>query len=225
MKPLVILRPEPGASATAEAARRLGLEPIVVPLFRIEPITWTAPDPSIFDGVLITSANAIRVGGTELRKLAPLPVYAVGEATARAVREAGFIVESVGTGGVDALLASLSPNLKLLHLCGSDRREPIAPAQNISAIPVYNSAELPVPDDFHYVKGAVVAVHSARSARRLAKLTGEFGLARKCTSIAAISAEAATAVGDGWMRVEASSEPDESALLALAARLCQNVDQ
>lgn len=222
MRPLVILRPEPGASATADAARRLGLEPILIPLFQIEPVAWTAPDPSNFDGLLLTSANAVRAGGRELRKYLKLPVHAVGEATAAAAREEGFKVETVGSGGVESLLASLPPNLKLLHLGGANRREPTSAAQTISVVSVYRSTPLPLPENFCAVEGAVVAVHSPRAGARLADLAREGGLELKSTSIAVISAETATAVGEGWQQVEAASEPSERALLALAARLCQN---
>jgi uroporphyrinogen-III synthase len=222
MRPLVILRPEPGASATADAARRLGLEPILIPLFQIEPVAWTAPDPSNFDGLLLTSANAVRAGGRELRKYLKLPVHAVGEATAAAARGEGFQVETVGSGGVESLLASLPPNLKLLHLSGADRREPTSAAQRISVVSVYRSTPLPLPENFRAVVGAVVAVHSPRAGARLAELARDSGLELKSTLIAAISAETATAVGKGWQQVEATSEPNERALLALAARLCQN---
>jgi uroporphyrinogen-III synthase len=225
MRSLVILRPEPGASVTADAARHLGLEPILMPLFRIEPIAWTVSDLTDFDGLLLTSANAVRAGERELRKCLDLPAHAVGEATASAARQEGFRVETVGSSGVDSLLASLSPNLRLLHPCGADRREPRSAAQTIIAIPVYRSAELPLPDNFHALEGSIVVVHSPRAAARLADLARHSGLARKSIAIAAISPEAAAAVGAEWQQVESADNPDERALLALAARLCHNSAQ
>ena len=82
MRPVVVLRPEPGASRTAARAEALGLDARVVPLFAIVPIEWSAPDPSDFDGIVLTSANAVRHGGEQLDELKALPVHAVGEATA-----------------------------------------------------------------------------------------------------------------------------------------------
>jgi uroporphyrinogen-III synthase len=225
MTPLAILRPEPGASATANAARRLGLAPILIPLFQIEPVAWTAPDPSSFDGLLVTSANAVRSGGPELRKYRELPVHAVGEATAAEARKRGLTVQTVGNGGVDAALSALPPHLRLLHLCGAERREPRNHAHRISAIAVYRSAELEIPDNFSSLEGAVVAVHSPRAGQRLAELARATRLDRNSTAIAAISAEAAAAAGDGWKQVTVALEPSDRALLALAARLCQNADQ
>jgi uroporphyrinogen-III synthase len=220
MRPLVIVRPEPGASATAAAAQRAGLSPVVMPLFRIEPVEWRAPGTSQFDGLLLTSANAVRFAGDELGRLSGLPAYCVGESTAAAARNAGLSVALVGDGGIDALLELLPRDLRLLHLCGTDRRQPEAQRQTISAVPVYNAAELPPPSSLSRLAGAVVAVHSPRSAARLGVVAGEAGLRRETIAVAAISGEAAAAAGAGWQSVSAAAEPTDSALLALASSLC-----
>ena len=51
MRPLLVLRPQPGADATAARAKALGLDAIVTPLFRIEPCAWDMPDGA-FDALL-----------------------------------------------------------------------------------------------------------------------------------------------------------------------------
>ena len=109
MRRLVILRPEPGASATAARARAMGLEPVTMPLFKVEAVDWDAPDPGLFDALLLTSANAVRYAGERLRSLRQLPVYAVGEATAAAAREAGFEIASTGDTRIERLLCSIPP--------------------------------------------------------------------------------------------------------------------
>ena len=68
--------------------------------------------------------------------------------------------------------------------------------------------------------GQTVAVHSPRAGRRLAELVDQAGIDRATIRIAAISEAAAAAAGDGWAIREAAETPDEAALLALAARLC-----
>ena len=73
MRRVIVLRPEPGASETVARARRLGLDAAAIPLFEIEPLEWTAPDPEAFDGLLLTSANAVRHGGEKLQALRALP--------------------------------------------------------------------------------------------------------------------------------------------------------
>lgn len=222
MRPLVIVRPEPAASATAMAAEQLGLEPLVMPLFAVEPVEWQAPAAADFDGILLTSANAIRHGGAEIERLRSLPAHCVGESTATAARDAGFSIGAMGRSGVDELLALLPPDLQLLHLCGSDRREPDSPRQTIHAIPVYKAAELPAPESLSELDTAVVAVHSPRSASRLSQVADQARLRRDKVAIVAISGEAAAAAGDGWESVTAAAEPTDSALLALAASLCNN---
>ena len=220
MRPLVILRPEPGASATAKAAEELGLQPLVMPLFRVEPVSWQAPDPEEFDALLLTSANAIRHGGPGLEGLRNLAAYCVGERTASAAREAGIRVASVGKEGVDALLESLPQDLKLLHLTGAHWREPTTARQPIQHVPVYESVELPRPERFAEAEGAVAALHSARAASLFARHVAAAGVDFDTIAIAAISPVAAEAAGGGWEAVEAASEPSDAALLAIAARLC-----
>jgi uroporphyrinogen-III synthase len=221
MRPLVVLRPEPGATATCKAASEAGLRPVAVPLFEIEAVAWAAPDSAGFDGLLLTSANALRHAGPELEKLRGLPVYAVGEATAALARSAGFVTSFVGGAGVDELLADIDPNLRLLHLCGEQLREPAAPRQSITHLPVYRAAQLAEPD-VAPIAGAVVAVHSPRAGARLAELAAACGLDASATVIAAISREAARAAGGGWERTVAADEQNDAALLALAARLCNS---
>ena len=219
MRRLIILRPEPGASATAERARKLGLEPTIMPLFEIEPVAWQAPSPSEFDAILLTSANAVRTGGEQIGTLRGLPVYAVGEATADAAREAGFDITAIGEAGVDRLLGSIEPDLRLLHLCGEDRREPRGARQRITPVVVYRARPIHH-SDLAEVKRAVLLVHSPRAGRRLAELVSK----RETVAVAAISRAAADSVGEGWQRIEALKRPDDEALLALAARLCNKPD-
>ena len=221
MRRLVILRPEPGAGATARRAQAIGLEPVAMPLFEIEPLDWAAPEPGGFDALLLTSANAVRNGGPGLASLRGLPVYAVGEASAAAAREAGFEIAASGERGVGHLLDSIPAGLRLLHPCG-EHRTPTEARQAIAAVPVYRSAELPMPAGFQRIEGEVVMVHSPRSGRRLAELVDRARIDRGKVRIAAISAAAAAAAGPGWERCAAAAAPDEAALLALAARLCDN---
>ena len=214
MTKVVVLRPEPGASETVSRARTLGLEATAVPLFQVEPVDWSVPDRK-FDALLLTSANAVRHGGSQLETLRSLPVQAVGEATAAAARDAGFTVATVGEAGVDELLATIDPRTQLLHLCGEERREPGSAPNSITPVPVYRSVALN-PPALGEVQGAVVLVHSPRAAQRLSELVAD----RSGIAIASISKAAADAAGSGWMAVEVAERPTDEALLALARRLC-----
>jgi uroporphyrinogen-III synthase len=168
--------------------------------------------------LLLTSANALRQAGEGLAALRSLPVRAVGEATAAAARRAGLQVVDVGQAGVDELLASAPPEMRLLHLSGEHRRNPANARQRIECITVYRSRALPAPG-IEMVCGAVAALHSPRAAARLAELA-DAGL-RSTLRLAAISETTAAAAGQGWGAIGVAANPNDGDLLALAARLCQ----
>ena len=213
MRKLLLIRPEPGLSASAERARALGFDVLACPLFRIEPVAWHAPDPAAFDALLLTSANAVRSAGAELAAFCRLPVQAVGAATAVAAAEAGLSVDHVGENDIVDLLGKLPSSLRLLHLAGEDHRETDDP--RIDRRIVYRSS--PIADPLlPEVAGLVAAVHSPRAGERLAELVGE----RRATAIAAISPAAADACGSGWEYVAVADQPNDKCLLALAAELC-----
>ena len=218
MIPILILRPEPGASDTAARARSLGLEPIVAPLFEARPVAWDPPTPETFNGLLLTSANAIRHGGPKVALYRNLPVHAVGQATATAARESGFEVATVGRGNVDDLLRQIPGAQHLLHLAGEDRRSPEPSSHSIDAVIVYKSGaieqalpNLPIP--------LVALIHSPRAGERFAALTSD----REGVTIAAISRAAAVACGSGWAAMAVADSPSDDALLSLAAQLCKGL--
>jgi|KBSMisStaDraftv2_1062788.scaffolds.fasta_scaffold203696_2 uroporphyrinogen-III synthase len=221
MRRLLVLRPEPGASATVKRAKTRILNAIATPLFEVEPVDWHAPEAAGFDGLLLTSANAVRHGGEGLRAFRGLKAYCVGEASAAAARDAGFDVASIGDIGVERLLRSLEADLKLLHLAGEDRKETADARQEITSVTVYRSRVI---DDVELdvANGSVALVHSARAGRRFAEVMRESDADRSSIAIAAISRDAADAAGDGWEAIEVAEAPTDEALLALAVRLCNN---
>ena len=123
MRRVLVLRPEPGASATVERARELGLDAVAVPLFEIEPVAWEAPEAARFDGLLLTSANAVR-----MRRRAARAAARASRSMRSARRRPRLRARPASTlrqpamSGVDRLLGSIEPELELLHLCGEDRR-------------------------------------------------------------------------------------------------------
>lgn len=222
MTQVIVLRPEPGASATVDRARQRGLDARAIPLFEIHPITWDPPEVGGFDGILLTSANAIRHGGDGLLTLRGLPVYAVGAATAEAARDAGFDVASVGDKGVERLLGSIDAELRLLHLAGSHRTEVANARQAIETKAVYDSRPIEGAD-LADCRDCVVLIHSPRAGARFAELSESTPLDKPTIAIAANAPDAADAVGKGWKTIEAAGEPGDDALLALAERLCNNL--
>lgn len=226
MSRLLVLRPEPGATATAEAAAALGLDCVVAPLFTIAPVAWTPPNPAGFDALMLTSANAVRHAGAALQTYRALPAFAVGAATAEAARRAGLAVAHAGVGDAVALLEEMVGRGigRPLHLAGAEHRvATVAGIAPLSVI-VYRSdaaSELPSAARAALEEGAVALLHSPRAAACLAALVDSAGLKRDTIEAAAISAAAGSALGTGWRGIGIAAQPTDAALLAVAAGMCE----
>ncbi|MET0361735.1 MAG: uroporphyrinogen-III synthase [Sphingobium sp.] len=215
--PVLVLRPEPGAARTGEALAKAGFRPVLYPLFAVEAVDWTPPDPAGFDAVLITSANAMRLGGPGLARYARLPLYAVGEASANAAERAGFQAAIRGGGNAERTLPLLvaAGHSRVLHLCGREVRDQDDHGLSIVRVPVYGT--LPHGDAEELARalprerGIVALVHSPRAGERLSQLISPAD--RHRMSIVAISGAAARTCGDGWRgRVIAGAATDEALL-------------
>ena len=228
--PLIVIRPEPGCAETVAAARALGLEALGFPLFLVGPLAWTPPPPDSIDALLIGSANAIRHAGPALAAYRGMPCYAVGARTARAAREAGLAVVATGNGGLAKLLDGLAPgHRRLLRLAGAERIALTMPADvAMTERVVYASQPVPMSGTLalllhtHALPGVVVALHSAEAARHFSAECARLELPRHRLRIAALGPRIAGALPlKGWDTVAAAQAPDDNALLALAARMCQ----
>jgi uroporphyrinogen-III synthase len=119
----LITRPKEDSEGVARELAGRGLEVMIEPLLDIEPVPGARVETGGAQGILVTSANGIRA----LARLHPgrdLPVWAVGDASARAARDMGFArVESAG-GDVDSLAELVAARVEagngaLLHAAGS----------------------------------------------------------------------------------------------------------
>jgi uroporphyrinogen-III synthase len=225
--PLLVVRPEPGNAATLAAAQALGLSAHGDPLFEIVPVAWTAPPAAHFDAVLIGSANVLRHGGAALASYAGLPAYVVGQATAEAARVAGFAVAAVGRGGLQGLEAHLVEDgrHRVLRLAGAEHVPLVIPLEStIETVVLYEARPKPLStasagllsDDM------VVMLHSAAAARHFTAECDRLSIARQTVALACIGPRVVAAAGDGWSSVASAERPDDTALLALAARMCKN---
>lgn len=218
--PLVVTRADPGGADTVRQARAAGIDARPMPLFAASPLDWSAPTPGGFDALLLTSAQAPRLAGDGLARLADLPVYAVGRVTADAARSAGLHVAMSGEGNAQQLLDVMPAEAtRLLWLCGRDRSMPARAGIAITPLPVYavDVAQPPPGWDALVAAPAVMMAHSARGAARIADLVGA---ERKHLTLLAISAAVAAAAGEGWAAKAVSSRPDDAAMLAEAHALC-----
>jgi uroporphyrinogen-III synthase len=223
---LIIVRPEPGNSATSAKARERGLQVESFPLFETVAMAWNPPDPVRYVGIIITSANAARLAGPDLQRYIHLPLYAVGDVTADATREAGFVSIVSGDGDVERLLGKIATLglHRLLHLAGADYHDFAPHGVEIERQIVYASnAIAPAPELLAVLRqGGVVMLHSPRAGRELAGLVEAHDIDPSRLSLAAISANAAEAAGTGWGEIKIAARPHDKALLDSAVALCAN---
>lgn len=129
---LLVTRPPPDAERTAAALRRRGHSVVTAPLLRIEPLVDAPIDDRPWAAILVTSANAAAAIAMHERKIALLnvPVFAVGDRSAAAMRAVAF-AEVISAGGAVADLtrlvaARIKPNAALLYLAGEERSGDLA---------------------------------------------------------------------------------------------------
>jgi uroporphyrinogen-III synthase len=111
-----ITRAQPAAEATAARVRALGHEPFIAPLLRVEPVEGVEVDLRGVCALAFTSANGVRafIEATPERSLR---VFAVGAATAQAVRAAGFKNVLSADGDVEALAEGIAARKRDLKGC------------------------------------------------------------------------------------------------------------
>jgi len=126
---VLVTRPEPDNEATASALRAKGFEVLLAPMLRFEQVVVHDDAGGRYGAVIVTSANALRAAQAELAAIRSLPLFAVGERTAEAARDAGFPQVTVADGNLAALrdLIVASARAKklrkahpLLYLAGAD---------------------------------------------------------------------------------------------------------
>ncbi|HEX7873883.1 MAG TPA: uroporphyrinogen-III synthase [Sphingobium sp.] len=216
--PVLVLRPEPGASRTAKALREAGFLPILYPLYEIEPVDWTPPDPAGIDAILITSANAVRQAGPGMARFLSKPLFAVGAATAAAARQAGFLSVTVGGGDIPSTVPMVvaSGHRRILHLSGTEIREFDPAGLSILRLPVYRAAPYGTAEGLRRIvprdRGAYAMVHSPRAGVRLSELVE--ARERQRITIIAISIAASQACGRGWRDRVAVGSPTGEAMVA-----------
>lgn len=193
MKRVLVTRPEPDNSRTAQALRALGHAPLQAPLFGFQ-ANSSADLTGAFDAVIATSANALRAlqGHGALSSLRALPLFAVGAATQAMARDIGFANTIAGEGNAKDLqqliLSHLPANsgARLLYLAGADISHDLAGALeacgvNVQMRVVYAMAPIdPWPDAEQAAQmraGFDAVLHySARSAEFFADFANVGGL-------------------------------------------------
>ena len=132
---ILVTRPQPRAADTALALRARGHEPIVAPLSEIELLSEVDAKRGPWTAIVLTSANGLW-GITSTfgwdKKWHGIPIFAVGDVTAKAARAMGFADVTSAAGNVndlvDLVATRLKPPARLLYLAGEDRAGDLAGA-------------------------------------------------------------------------------------------------
>jgi uroporphyrinogen-III synthase len=125
---LLVTRPSHDFDALAARLNAKGHEALHAPMLDIVALPFDLPDLAACDGLVFSSANAVRVlvGKPGFQKYTGLQVATVGTATADAARAAGF-ADIVSAGGDIGELAQLlvkkypGQGASLVHLAGVER--------------------------------------------------------------------------------------------------------
>ena len=128
---VLVTRPAPDNERTASALRARGLDVLLAPMLRFEPVALPADVGHDVAAVIVTSSNALRAAAPQLAgsPLLQRPLFAVGGHTADAARAAGFADVMSADGDADALRALVTERVTtgltgarttLLYLAGAD---------------------------------------------------------------------------------------------------------
>lgn len=228
---VLVTRPEPGASETTQQLESLGFDPIKLPLQETRPVP-VAPETALLRDVVavaIPSASAVRHAPDDLlRPWSGLPCFAVGEATARAARLAGFTHVIVAAGDAESLadlVISGAPSGKVAYLCGKVRRPLFEDTLRKAGVPVLTleTYDTLMPElDIGAASSCIgkrmidcALVYSANAAARLAEivqvpdLQGRFGN----TIFICISDRVSQQLAGEGRKILVAEEPNETALL------------
>jgi len=239
---VLVTRPHPDGEATAKTLRASGFEVLLAPMLRFEPVPFHDDDEASYGAVILTSANALRAIEPHLSssRLLKLPLFAVGEHTAAAARDAGFgeVVAAKGDAGAlrDLVLAGvkakrLKKTATLLYLAGADLARDLAGELGEKGFTVVThttyrmvpAQNLPreVCDAFVANKVEAVLHYSRRGARAFldAARAGGVEISALALPQCCISASVAAILHDaGAPQVVAAASPDENALFEALTR-------
>lgn len=227
---VLITRPREDAEPLAAELRAHGVESMIAPLIEIRNLDGPSLDLDGVQALLATSANGVRAFACR-EPVRNLPVYAVGDATARTARAEGFHAVESASGDVGALAALVRDRLDpdagvLTHVAGTKfagdlsgmlrvagfryRREVLYEARTADCLP---SAAAEALRD-RSLQGVVL--YSPRTAATFVDLVRKAGLDGDCGFLSAFCLSRAVAertAGIMWKRIIVAAHPDQSAMV------------
>jgi uroporphyrinogen-III synthase len=220
-----ITRAQPGAAATADRVRQLGLEPVVEPLLEVRPAADALIDLTGVSAIAFTSANAVAAFAERSPERA-IRVFAVGDATAQAARAQRFSSVLSAQGDVAALASALATRKRelpgaILYPAAAAPAQDLAGALeavglSVRQVTLYETVEVEPSETLiaRLPQIGAVLLHSAKAAKALAA----FLKAHPAPELAAycFSRQIARSLGRaGLAAVLSADAPNETALLTL----------
>ena len=234
---VLVTRPHPDNEATARALRERGFEVVLAPMLRYEQVPLDEPLEADLAGVIVTSANALRVVAGELAELAALPLFAVGNHTADEARRLGFSRVISAEGDAAKLRQRVRKEFKgkaaakLLYLAGIDLSRDLAGELGADGFEVitrttYRMVALSTlsretREAFAANEVEAVLHYSQRSARAFLEAARADGVEISALAVpqCCISANVAAILHEaGAVQVLSAASPDENALFGALER-------
>lgn len=231
MRTALVTRPRDDSEGVAAELRARHLAVMIEPLLCIRPLDAVAIDTTGVQGILATSANGVRALAGALADR-DLPVWAVGDASAKAARDLGYRqVESAG-GDVHSLAALVTERCDpakgaFLHAAGTVVAGDLAgmlAEQGFATrrVVLYEAvtADTLSPELAGALTNGGVELalfFSPRTAATFVRLVRAAGLADQCRTITAYALSPAVAEALGmisWRGVHVAASPTQAALLA-----------
>ena len=231
---VLVTRPELDARREADALIARGHEPVLAPLLELEFLADVDLDLDGAQALIVTSRNALRALADHeaLPEALRLPLFAVGESTARAARELGFAEVTIGPGTAAGLLPLIRREVHpekgaLVHLSGEAIAFDLGPVLEeegftLRRATLYRSHPVPALDEkigAGLASGDIsgVLLLSPRTAKTFAALAERQGVVTEakglvCYCLSEAVAEAVTPLG---LEVRVPAHPREEELLAL----------
>lgn len=218
---ILVTRPEPGATRTAEHLRHLKLTPYILSLSKTVQLPVLRQDFSC-DAVIATSESAFLYGNLDLiEKLRGKPLYVVGKHTAEAAKKAGFsdIVLAAPDAKTLGQKIERAPSDRILYLAGHVRRPDLEDHLHqkykyFETIELYDTIPIKLDDEQKLKipqKIDIVMLYSAMAAAGLAQISSYI---KHSTVFLCLSTRIANAVPKTFLNaIVIAHEPNEDAML------------
>ncbi len=233
MPTLLVTRPAVDAQDLNHRLHDLGFETIAAPVMEIVTVPGPALDLTGVQAVLATSANGVRAVAERTTERG-LPLYAVGDATARIARDLGFHRVESASGDVDDLARLVTGKADpsagvLLHAAATSVAGDLAGMLDKGGFRIRREVlyeARPIAELGFEAKRAIradgvdgVLIYSPRSARIFEDMLAHADLSEAATGMVAfcLSDNVAAALSGPWRRKIVARQPAQESLLDAVA--------